>query len=195
MTKQKQQQLSKYMTIGLTDSNECAVQITEDMDATTAFQLLGTLALHILKSYEAVAHQALAAQFNLDSSSESSSDSSSDSSSESSSESKSKELELAKQGMTESLFDAMDNIFSNVLDNFYPTNPKASIEDEAILELTNKIIEERYNALTPEEREAFSKGYRTVQASITEHLLADTTEDSDTTLTIAEEPSDVDANA
>ena len=183
MTKQKQQQLSKYMTIGLTDSNECAVQITEDMDATTAFQLLGTLALHILKSYEAVAHQALAAQFNLDSSSESSS------------ESKSKELELAKQGMTESLFDAMDNIFSNVLDNFYPTNPKASIEDEAILELTNKIIEERYNALTPEEREAFSKGYRTVQASITEHLLADTTEDSDTTLTIAEEPSDVDANA
>ena len=178
MTKEKQpQQLSKYMTIGLTDNNECAVKITESMDATTAFQLLGTLALHILKSYEAVAHQALAAQFN------SSSDSSSDSQSE---------LELAKQGMTESLFDAMDNVFSNVLDNFYPTNPKASIEDEAILELTNKIIEERYNALTPEEREAFSKGYRTVQASITEHLsdLDTTTEDTTT-----EEPSDVDANA
>ena len=176
MTKQKQpQQLSKYMTIGLTDNNECAVKITESMDATTAFQLLGTLALHILKSYEAVAHQALAAQFN---------------NSTSASDSKSKELELAKQGMTESLFDAMDNVFSNVLDNFYPTNPKASIEDEAILELTNKIIEERYNALTPEEREAFSKGYRTVQASITEHLSADT-KDSTTT----EESSDVDANA
>lgn len=168
MTKQKQpQQLSKYMTIGLTDNNECAVKITESMDATTAFQLLGTLALHILKSYEAVAHQALAAQFT-------------------DSKDSAKELELAKQGMTESLFDAMDNVFSNVLDNFYPTNPKASIEDEAILELTNKIIEERYNALTPEEREAFSKGYRTVQASITEHLdvAADT-----------EESSDVDANA
>ena len=180
MTKEKQpQQLSKYMTIGLTDNNECAVKITESMDATTAFQLLGTLALHILKSYEAVAHQALAAQFTDSTSSDSQ-----------------KELELAKQGMTESLFDAMDNVFSNVLDNFYPTNPKASIEDEAILELTNKIIEERYNALTPEEREAFSKGYRTVQASITEHLdvAADdsTTEDSDTT---TEEPSDVDANA
>ena len=183
MTKEKQpQQLSKYMTIGLTDNNECAVKITESMDATTAFQLLGTLALHILKSYEAVAHQALAAQFD-------NSTTSSDSQ---------KELELAKQGMTESLFDAMDNVFSNVLDNFYPTNPKASIEDEAILELTNKIIEERYNALTPEEREAFSKGYRTVQASITEHLSADsTTEDSDstTTDTTTEEPSDVDANA
>lgn len=178
MTKEKQpQQLSKYMTIGLTDNNECAVKITESMDATTAFQLLGTLALHILKSYEAVAHQALTAQFT---------------------DSKdSKELELAKQGMTESLFDAMDNVFSNVLDNFYPTNPKASIEDEAILELTNKIIEERYNALTPEEREAFSKGYRTVQASITEHLSADsdtTTEDTDSDTT-TEEPSDVDANA
>lgn len=180
MTKQKQpQQLSKYMTIGLTDNNECAVKITESMDATTAFQLLGTLALHILKSYEAVAHQALAAQFT---------------------DSKdSKELELAKQGMTESLFDAMDNVFSNVLDNFYPTNPKASIEDEAILELTNKIIEERYNALTPEEREAFSKGYRTVQASITEHLdVAADTEDSTTASTedtTTEESSDVDANA
>lgn len=174
MTKQKQpQQLSKYMTIGLTDNNECAVKITESMDATTAFQLLGTLALHILKSYEAVAHQALAAQFDS-------------TSSKSDSTSTNNELELAKQGMTESLFDAMDNVFSNVLDNFYPTNPKASIEDEAILELTNKIIEERYNALTPEEREAFSKGYRTVQASITEHLRAD----SDT-----EESSDVDANA
>ena len=181
MTKQKQpQQLSKYMTIGLTDNNECAVKITESMDATTAFQLLGTLALHILKSYEAVAHQALAAQFTDDSKSAKSNN----------------ELELAKQGMTESLFDAMDNVFSNVLDNFYPTNPKASIEDEAILELTNKIIEERYNALTPEEREAFSKGYRTVQASINKHLAdsndsADVTEDSTTT----EEPSDVDANA
>lgn len=179
MTKQKQpQQLSKYMTIGLTDNNECAVKITESMDATTAFQLLGTLALHILKSYEAVAHQALAAQFDSKDS---------------------KELELAKQGMTESLFDAMDNVFSNVLDNFYPTNPKASIEDEAILELTNKIIEERYNALTPEEREAFSKGYRTVQASITEHLdVAADTEDSTTTSTedtTTEESSDVDANA
>lgn len=185
MTKEKQpQQLSKYMTIGLTDNNECAVKITESMDATTAFQLLGTLALHILKSYEAVAHQALAAQFN---------NSSTDSDSKSNNE-----LELAKQGMTESLFDAMDNVFSNVLDNFYPTNPKASIEDEAILELTNKIIEERYNALTPEEREAFSKGYRTVQASITEHLSADTsTTDSDTTSTTdsTEEPSDVDVNA
>lgn len=185
MTKQKQpQQLSKYMTIGLTDNNECAVKITESMDATTAFQLLGTLALHILKSYEAVAHQALAAQFD---------------NSTSASDSKSKELELAKQGMTESLFDAMDNVFSNVLDNFYPTNPKASIEDEAILELTNKIIEERYNALTPEEREAFSKGYRTVQASITEHLdVAADTEDSTTTSTedtTTEESSDVDANA
>ena len=182
MTKEKQpQQLSKYMTIGLTDNNECAVKITESMDATTAFQLLGTLALHILKSYEAVAHQALAAQFN------SSSDSSSDSQSE---------LELAKQGMTESLFDAMDNVFSNVLDNFYPTNPKASIEDEAILELTNKIIEERYNALTPEEREAFSKGYRTVQASITEHLsVADDSDYSVDDSISTEEPSDVDANA
>ena len=177
MTKEKQpQQLSKYMTIGLTDNNECAVKITESMDATTAFQLLGTLALHILKSYEAVAHQALAAQFTDSTSS-------------------AKELELAKQGMTESLFDAMDNVFSNVLDNFYPTNPKASIEDEAILELTNKIIEERYNALTPEEREAFSKGYRTVQASITEHLdVAADTEESDTATT-TEESSDVDANA
>lgn len=57
------------------------------------------------------------------------------------------------------MYDAFDSLVSNVLNQFYPTHPKLEIEDEAILELTNKKIEERYNELSDSEKEAFRSTY------------------------------------
>ena len=77
-------------------------------------------------------------------------------------------MNAAYQGIKESMYDAMDNVFSTVLAQFYPNAPKYSIEDEAILELTNKLIEERYDQLSPEEQKAYSEGYRQTRARLEE---------------------------
>ena len=69
------------------------------------------------------------------------------------------ELEAAIQGTKESIYDAADTMFSNVLSQFYPDAPRNSIEEEAIIKLQNQLIEERYNKLTKEEKEAYSKNY------------------------------------
>jgi hypothetical protein len=66
------------------------------------------------------------------------------------------------------MYDAMDTLFSNILAEFYPSAPKLSIEDEAILELTNKLIEERYDQLSPEEQKAYSEAYRQTVARLEE---------------------------
>ena len=55
-----------------------------------------------------------------------------------------KELASALTGIKESMYDAMNNITSNVLTRFYPEAPRLNLEEEAIIELTNKKIEERY---------------------------------------------------
>ena len=137
------EKLKKHITIGLTEDNQCGVQISPEMQASEAFQLVGTLALHILSSYYKVATSQLE---NLSH----------------------EELNAAYTGIKESMYDAMDSVFSNVLIQFYPNAPKLSIEDEAILELTNKLIEERYNELTPEEQKAYSEGYRQTRARLEE---------------------------
>lgn len=130
-------EFDKYMTIGVTADGDCGVQITPNTDCATALQLLGTLALHVANAFNAVAANEI----------------------EQSGLSKS-EQEAAKQGTQESIYDSLDMMFSNVLTGFYPNAAKNEIEDEAILMLTNELIEKRYNALPKKDREAFKKHYQ-----------------------------------
>lgn len=141
--------LTKTITIGVTDSNECGVSVSPDMDCALALQLLGTLASHILNAYKAVAIDALT---NPDS--------------PSTSKLTKKDKDAAIQGITESMYDAADSIFSTVLTQFYPDAARNSIEDEAILRLTNELIEKRYNSLPESERKAFSTAYNKTKLSM-----------------------------
>ena len=124
------------MTIGITPSNQAAISISPDITAAEALQLLGTLSLHVLNAYNEVA-KSLMNTSNLSK----------------------KELEAATIGIKESMYDAADNMFSSVLTQFYPDAPKNSIEEEAIITLQNKLIEERYNKLSKEEKSAYKKQY------------------------------------
>ena len=124
------------MTIGITPSNQAAISISPDITAAEALQLLGTLSLHVLNAYTEVAKSLI-----------------------NSSKLSNKELEAAITGIKESMYDAADNMFSSVLTQFYPDAPKNSIEEEAIITLQNKLIEERYNKLSKEEKSAYKKQY------------------------------------
>lgn len=129
------EKITKHLTVGLTADNQAAISISPDTTAAEAFQLLGTLALHVLKAYEGVANTTLTAELSKS------------------------EREAAITGIRESIYDAADTMFSNVLQEFYPDAPRNSIEEEAIIKLQNQLIEERYNKLTKEEKEAYSKNY------------------------------------
>ena len=133
------EKLNKQILIGLADDDQCAVSISPDMDATTALQLIGTLSLHVLNAFRSVAEYEI--NNNPDTTV------------------KQKQKEAAITGITESLYDAMDNIFSTVLNQFYPAHPRYSIEDEAILELTNQKIQAKYDALTPEQKSSYHQAY------------------------------------
>ena len=133
------EKLNKQILIGLADDDQCAVSISPDMDAATALQLIGTLSLHVLNAFRSVAEYEI--NNNPDTTV------------------KQKQKEAAITGITESLYDAMDNIFSTVLNQFYPAHPKYSIEDEAILELTNQKIQAKYDALTPEQKSSYHQAY------------------------------------
>ena len=124
------------MTIGITPSNQAAISISPDITAAEALQLLGTLSLHVLNAYTEVAKSLI-----------------------NSSKLSKRELEAAITGIKESMYDAADNMFSSVLTQFYPDAPKNSIEEEAIITLQNKLIEERYNKLSKEEKSAYKKQY------------------------------------
>lgn len=124
------------MTVGITSDNQAAISISPDTTAAEAFQLLGTLALHVLKAYFDVATIALKQE-----------------------QLSKAELEAAVQGTKESIYDAADTMFSNVLSQFYPDAPINSIEEEAIIQLQNKLIEERYNKLTKEEKASYKEHY------------------------------------
>lgn len=130
------EKITKHMTIGITKTNQAAISISPDITAAEALQLLGTLSLHVLNAYTEVAKSLL-----------------------NSSKLSKKELAAAEQGIKESMYDAADNMFSSVLTQFYPDAPKNSIEEEAIITLQNKLIEERYNKLSKEEKEAFKDNY------------------------------------
>ena len=130
------EKITKHMTIGLTKTNQAAISISPDITAAEALQLLGTLSLHVLNAYNEVAKSLL-----------------------NSSKLSKTELHAAEQGIKESMYDAADNMFSSVLTQFYPDAPKNSIEEEAIITLQNKLIEERYNKLSKEEKTAFKDNY------------------------------------
>lgn len=130
------EKITKHMTIGITPSNQAAISISPDITAAEALQLLGTLSLHVLNAYNEVAKSLL-----------------------NSSKLSKHERAAAEQGIKESMYDAADNMFSSVLTQFYPDAPKNSIEEEAIITLQNKLIEERYNKLSKEEKSAYKKQY------------------------------------
>lgn len=138
--------LTKFITIGLTADEQCGVNVSPDLDAGTAFQLLGTLMLHLLNAY----YQVASTQLNINHSS---------GNTPAAQKLSQKELASALTGIKESMYDAMNNITSNVLTRFYPEAPRLNLEEEAIIELTNKKIEERYDQLSDKEKEAYRASY------------------------------------
>lgn len=130
------EKITKHMTIGITKTNQAAISISPDITAAEALQLLGTLSLHVLNAYNEVAKSLI-----------------------NSSKLSKTELDAAITGIKESMYDAADNMFSSVLTQFYPDAPKNSIEEEAIITLQNKLIEERYNKLSTKEKAAFKDNY------------------------------------
>ena len=150
----------KQITIQIPDDkpDKCGIQISPELTCTESFQMLGTLALHMLNAYTTVAISALKQNHN------------SGDTPKSSKLSTDAELRAATTGIKESMYDAMNSVFSTVLQNYYPDAVRYSIEDEAILQLTNNLIEERYNKLTPAEQKAYSKAYQSLKASVTQDL-------------------------
>lgn len=136
------------MLIGLSDKdpNQAGVNITPDLDAATAMQLLGTLAQHIMAAYTEVAVNQISSDNNNLSTSE---------------------KEAAISGIKDSIYDAMDNVFSTVLANYRPEHPRYTLEDEAILELVNKKIEQKYNSLPKAERAKYKTEYNKMKLRLT----------------------------
>ena len=141
--------MKTYMLIGLSnkDPNQAGVNITPDLDAATAMQLLGTLAQHIMAAYTEVA----ISQINQDSNNNLSKS----------------EKEAAISGIKDSIYDAMDNVFSTVLANYRPEHPRYTLEDEAILELVNKKIEQKYNSLPKSEKKHYQTEYNKMKLRLT----------------------------
>ena len=146
------------MTIGITKTNQAAISISPDITAAEALQLLGTLSLHVLNAYNEVAKSLL-----------------------NSSKLSKTELNAAITGIKESMYDAADNMFSSVLTQFYPDAPKNSIEEEAIITLQNKLIEERYNKLSKEEKAAFKDNYNKMKYVLKINKLVQGQSTNDTT--------------
>lgn len=138
-------ELTKQIIVGLTNDDpvQCGLHIDPNITATEAFQLIGTLSLHILNAYYETAKSQILATTQVP-------------------ENLTKEQEAALLGIKQSMYDAFDSLVSNVLSQFYPEAPNLEIEDEAILELTNKKIEERYNELSDSEKEAYKATYAQV---------------------------------
>ena len=136
------------MLIGISDKdpNQAGVNITPDLDAATAMQLLGTLAQHIMAAYTEVAVKQIE-------------DSNNDLSKS--------EKEAAISGIKDSIYDAMDNVFSTVLANYRPEHPRYTLEDEAILELVNRKIEQKYNSLPKKERAKYQAEYNKMKLRLT----------------------------
>lgn len=147
-------ELKKQITIGLTDANECGIYISPELTSAEAYQLVGTLALHVLNAYYKVAQTTLNLNHN------------SGNTPKKQKLNTDQELNAALTGIKESMYDAMDSVFSNVLAQFLPDHPAYTLEDEAIIELTNKKIEEKYAALTPDEQKKYSEAYQKTLAAL-----------------------------
>lgn len=128
--------LKKQITIGITEDDQCAISITPDTTCTEAFQLLGTLASHILNAYYQIATHEITTK-----------------------DHPSKEEKIAAKGFKDSMYDAFDTLASNILADFNPTHPRYTLEDEVILELVDKRIQEEYDQLTPEDKSRYAQAY------------------------------------
>lgn len=154
--------LTKRIVIGLTDDDQCGINVSPDMDCATAFQLVGTLALHLMNAFYQVAVDI-------------------ETKSDDGEKPTDAEIEAAKQGLKESMYDAMDSVFSSVLTQFYPDAPKNQLEEEAILELVNKKIEDRYNAMSKEERARHAQAYNKMKLQMEYRIRTTKKEDSNGT--------------
>ena len=118
------------------------LSVSPSMDATTAFQMLGTLTTHLLNAFTEAALRDVNNSHGMTA----------------------KEKHAAITGIKESMYDAVDNILSNALNAYYPENPTLNLEEEAILKLTNELIEKRYNALSKKEKEAYARHQAKIKA-------------------------------
>ena len=122
--------------------NKLKLSVSPSMDATTAFQMLGTLTTHLLNAFtEAALHDINETKGMT-----------------------AKEKHAAITGIKESMYDAVNNILSNALNQYYPENPTLNLEEEAILKLTNELIEKRYNALSKKEKDAYARYQAKIKA-------------------------------
>lgn len=162
----KTNELTKFMTIGITEDNQCGIRISPNLDAATAYQLVGTLTLHLLNAYYTVATADLGINANSGATSK-----------------KHKltkaELKAASLGIKESMYDAMNSVISSVLNEFYPDAPRTTLEDEAILELTNKKIEERYYSMDPAARAKYKDTYQKIKSNLLSEIKSKDSEDSE----------------
>ena len=118
------------------------LSVSPSMDATTAFQMLGTLTTHLLNAFTEAALHDINNSHGMTA----------------------KEKHAAITGIKESMYDAVDNILSNALNAYYPENPTLNLEEEAILKLTNELIEKRYNALSEKEKAAYARHQAKIKA-------------------------------
>lgn len=118
------------------------LSVSPSMDATTAFQMLGTLTTHLLNAFTEAALHDINNSHGMTA----------------------KEKHAAITGIKESMYDAVNNILSNALNAYYPENPTLNLEEEAILKLTNELIEKRYNALSKKEKEAYARHQAKIKA-------------------------------
>ena len=137
-------ELKQYIVVGITEEGNAAIKVTPDTDAATAFQLLGTLTSYLLNTYRDIAVHS------IDTHSVHNAD----------------DVPVIVQGITESMYDAVNNMFSNILNEFYPENPVLSLEDEAILELVNQKVEERYNEMSDEDKQAYAEVYNKMKSEL-----------------------------
>lgn len=127
---------------------ECRISITPTTSASDAFQLLGSLAQHILEAYSQAAYQQITQQ-------------------DPNAPLKST-TQAALQGIKESLADTLNITITNVLNNFNPLRQSIidQLEEEAIIELTNKKVEEYYNSLPEEERIDLQQSYEAAKRAL-----------------------------
>lgn len=122
--------------------NKLKLSVSPSMDATTAFQMLGTLTTHLLNAFTEAALHDINNTHGMTA----------------------KEKHAAITGIKESMYDAVNNILSNALNQYYPENPTLNLEEEAILKLTNELIEKRYNALSKKEKDAYVRYQAKIKA-------------------------------
>lgn len=125
--------MTKYLTIGFTDTEEVGLTITPELNFMEAMQLYTTLGLHILNSYTKAAFTQLEDNPNLKTT---------------------KDKANAEIGIKESMYDVFNQGASNVLSMFYPDKEmRPDLTFEAIQKMENQIIEEKFKNLPPKERD------------------------------------------